>query len=95
MEIDFTSSLFIVYRYDSTTGTFTVPPCGDGYYYFSAYLSLPGNEYAYFDIERNGNLVCTAHSNLGALDGAVRNLASFSGATYAVEGIDGNLVFET
>ena len=29
--------LFIVYRYDSTTGTFTVPSGGDGFYYFSVY----------------------------------------------------------
>ena len=32
MEMDFITSLFIVYRYDNTTGTFTVPPGGDGFY---------------------------------------------------------------
>ena len=30
-------SLFIVYRYYNTTGTFTVPSGGDGFYYFSVY----------------------------------------------------------
>ena len=37
LEMDSITSLFIVYRYDSTTGTFTVPPGGDGFYYFSVY----------------------------------------------------------
>ena len=35
--MDSIASLFIVYRYDSTTGTFTVPPGGDGFYYFYVY----------------------------------------------------------
>ena len=29
--------VIVVYRYNSTTGTFTVPPGGDGFYYFSVY----------------------------------------------------------
>ena len=37
VEMDSITSLFIVYRYNSTTGTFTVPPGGDGFYYFSVY----------------------------------------------------------
>ena len=36
-EMDAITSLFIVYRYDSKTGTFTVPSGGDGFYYFSVY----------------------------------------------------------
>ena len=36
--MDTITSLFIVYRYDSTSGTFTVPPGGDGFYYFSIYF---------------------------------------------------------
>ena len=37
VDTDTITPLFIVYRYDSTTGTFTVPPGGDGFYYFSVY----------------------------------------------------------
>ena len=37
VEMNTTTSLFIVCRYDSTTGTFTVPPGGDEYDYFSVY----------------------------------------------------------
>ena len=81
-------------RYDSTTGTFTVPPGGDGYYYFSAYLSLPGSEYAYFDIELNGEVVSSAISSLSAVPSSVRNLVSFSGVTYSLAGIHGNMLFK-
>ena len=35
--MDIITSLFTVYRYDNTVETFTVPPGGDGYYYFSVY----------------------------------------------------------
>ena len=37
VEMDSITSLFIVNRYDSTNGTFTVPPGGDGFYNFSVY----------------------------------------------------------
>ena len=37
VELDSITSLFIVYRYDSTTGTFTVPSGGGGFYYDSVY----------------------------------------------------------
>ena len=52
--MDYITSLFIAYRYDSTTGTFTVPSSGDGFYYFSAFLTADGDEYVYFDVELNG-----------------------------------------
>ena len=38
VEMDSITSLFIVYRYDSTTRTFTVLFGGDGFYYFSVYF---------------------------------------------------------
>ena len=37
VEMNSITSLYIVYRYDNTTGSFTVPPGGDGFYYFSVY----------------------------------------------------------
>ena len=60
METDIITSLFIVYRYDSTTGTFTVPPGGAGFYYLSTFLLVHDEETAYFDIEFNGEVVCGA-----------------------------------
>ena len=64
MEIGSIASLFIVYRYDSTTGTFTVPSGGDGFYYFSVYLWVRPDRAAYFEIELNGELICTAASDV-------------------------------
>ena len=58
--------LLFVYRYDSTTGTFTVPPGGDGVYYLSVYLVTPGGEVAYFEIEVNGQALCSAMADLNA-----------------------------
>ena len=52
--------LSTVIRYDSTTGTFTVPPGGDGFYYFSAYLVVEDRESGVFDIELNDETICTA-----------------------------------
>ena len=49
-----------IYRYDSSTGTFTVPPGGDGFYYFSVYLSINSIESAYFDVEVNEQRLCSA-----------------------------------
>ena len=43
-------SLNFIYRYDSTTGSFTVPSGGDGFYYFSVYLLVHNGEYSRFDI---------------------------------------------
>ena len=58
-------------RYDSTTGVFTVPPGGDGVYYFSTYVLLQIGEYGRFDMYLNDDVICTTypdHSDIGALD---------------------------
>ena len=86
------TSLFIVYRYDSTTGSFTVPPGGDGFYYFSAYLRADGDKSAVFDIEVNGELVCSPYSDLTESSALDTESTSCSGVTYAVEGIDQSLI---
>ena len=62
VEQDLIAALFIVYRYDSTTGTFTVPPGGDGFYYFSVYLLVRADEYGNFDIRFNGEMICEAYA---------------------------------
>ena len=48
--------------YRSSTGTFTVPFGGDGYYYFSTYLLVQDGEVGRFDIRFNGEMVCYAHA---------------------------------
>ena len=52
----------ILCSYDLTTGTFTVPPGGDGLYYFSVYLRVRQNEVGRFDIEFNGEVICTTYA---------------------------------
>ena len=52
-----------VFRYNNTTGTFTVPPDADGYYYFSVYLIVQDGNLGYFNIEINGNILCTAYTD--------------------------------
>ena len=46
--------------YDSTTGVFTVPPGGDGIYYFSVYLLVQYSELGLFDTRLNNDVICTA-----------------------------------
>ncbi len=47
-------------RYSPSTGIFTVPSGGAGTYYFSTYLLVQEDEYAYFNIVVNGIILCTA-----------------------------------
>ena len=65
---DEVSYLFIS-RYDSSTGVFTVPPGGDGVYYFSVYLLVPDGESAFIDMMLNGEVICSTYpdnNNAGA-----------------------------
>ena len=48
------------YSYDSSTGVFTVPPGGEGLYYFSTYLLIDLGEYGVFNIVVNDVVFCTA-----------------------------------
>ena len=52
-----------------------MPPGGAGYYYFSVFLTVDGDEAAYFDVELNGDLLCTVYGDLS------------ESVAYAVEGI--------
>ena len=36
-----------------------MPSGGEGYYYFSVYLLGDDTEYGYFDLEINGDILCT------------------------------------
>lgn len=58
-------------RYDPSTGVLTVPPGGDGLYYFSTYVLVDYGEAAAFNIRVNGANLCTAYGdndNNGASD---------------------------
>ena len=50
--------------FDSTTGMFTVPSGGDGWYYFYIYLRVSRQEYGYFEIAVNDEPKCTAVGNM-------------------------------
>ena len=57
------NGVICIHRYDSSTGTFTVAPGGEGFYYFSAYFHVTANEYALFDIQINGVVLCSAYGD--------------------------------
>ena len=62
-----------------------MPSGGDGFYYFSTYLLLAENEYGYFDIQNNGNVLCTARTDQDETSAAVGQ-AACSAAIYGIEG---------
>ena len=64
-----------------------MPPGGDGFYYFSFYLRLLGDLAAGFDIQINGQQICTALSDLTESPGSDSFMISCSAAAFAVEGI--------
>ena len=88
VETESITSLFIVYRYDSTTGTFTVPSGGDGYYFLSTYLLGVYSEYSNFDLQINGNILCTVRLEQHDTSGDWLQ-SGCSAATYAAQGITG------
>ena len=64
-----------------------MPPGGDGFYYFSVFLIVDGAEFAYFDVELNGQLICTVFSDLTQSSSDNTETTTCSGVAYAVEGI--------
>ena len=72
-------------RYDSTTGMFTVPPGGDGFYYFSVFFFVQNGEEGYFDIQINEEVLCTAQTDQTDTPNN-EGQAVCSAATYATEG---------
>ena len=64
-----------------------MPPTGDGFYYFSVYFRVDGDEAAYFVVEINGEQLCEAASDLTESPNSDSEITSCSGVTYAVEGI--------
>ena len=64
-----------------------MPPGGDGFYYFSAYMRVFGAEFANFNIEINGELICSVTADIQGSSSTDREITSCSGATYATEGL--------
>ena len=71
-------------RYDYSTGTFTLPPGGEGYYYFSTYILVPPGEWADFLMLLNGETHCNAVANHSGTDNGP---AVCGGACYLREGL--------
>ena len=63
-----------------------MPPGGDGYYYFSAYMRTLGGERSIFDVELNGELICSVTADVQDSNTEDREITTCSGAAYAVEG---------
>ena len=79
-------------RYDSTTGTFTVPSGGDGYYYLTTYLLVQDGELARFDIRFNGEMMCYAHAEqIGTTTDEITT--SCSAIVYGTEGKMSNFFY--
>ena len=77
--------IYTLIRNDSSSGTFTVPSGGDGFYYFSVYLIINPSEFGFFDVEINGERVCTVVEDQEQSTSDYGSV-SCSGVTYAVEG---------
>ncbi len=77
---------YTFFSYDPSTGAFTVPPGGDGLYYFSIYLSVDDGEHGWFNIRVNGGILWTAEGDLNA-DGTYDNpQATSSGLAQLTQG---------
>ena len=63
-----------------------MPPGGDGYYYFSTYLLGNVAEFSLFDIQINGNVLCSVRLDQQQTSGDALQSAC-SAATYAAQGI--------
>ena len=69
-----------------------MPPGGDGFYYFSTYLLVSSSELGRFEIEFNGDTVCTAYAEHTEL--TTDNIGtSCSGIAYANEGRRSNVSY--
>ena len=61
---------------------------GDGFYYFSTYLVVTDYEYGTFDIQINGETLCTAYTEEEDTSAADRGQAACSGAAYVTESMN-------
>ena len=64
-----------------------MPSGGDGFYYFSTHLVVMEDEYAYLDIQINGERICTAYTDQQDSPGD-DGQAACSAVTYSVQGFE-------
>ena len=67
------------------TGTFTVPYGGEGFYYFSVYLTVPQREFAFCDLRINGENICLVYGDKSSSTTTDFDQASCSAAVFASE----------
>ena len=60
---DSNTFLFIVYRYNTTTGVFTVPAGKGGLYYFSASFVIEHSKFGEFEIQKKHQTLCSAYAD--------------------------------
>ena len=70
-----------------------MPPGGDGFYYLSVFLVVFGGKFGHFEIQLNGEILCTAYAEQTQTS-ASEGQAECSSITYAVEGWCLGLVFK-
>ena len=73
-------------RYNDSTGVFTVPPGGSGWYYFSAFLRGDSDEYGVFDVTLNDDVICTTIEDTAGSTGIDAGQGGCGAVLYAVEG---------
>ena len=73
-------------RYSEATGVFTVPPSGDGWYYFSAFLRGDSNEYSIFDVTLNDDVICSTVEDTSCSTGSDAGQGGCGAVVYVVEG---------
>ena len=64
-----------------------MPPGGDGWYYFFAHFRVVGNEYALFNIQLNGNYLCTMVEDDAGNQNSDGGQGGCGTVVYAEEGI--------
>ena len=63
-----------------------MPTGGDGYYYFSLYLLVTYDEWGRFNIEINGEMLCTAQTDQQSTP-TDEGQAACSAVSYVTEGV--------
>ena len=63
-----------------------MPPGGEGFYYFSLYVTTVSAEFARFDLEVNGQRLCSAVGELNNMSASDEIVASCNGMAEVVEG---------
>ena len=64
MQTETSTKNILVFRYNSTTGEFTVPAGGAGLYFFYTNFLADEQEFADFRIRLNGGQICVAYADM-------------------------------